>query len=576
MKISLNSAEKKTPAFFFWLLLFLLVVALFRKIVDFDIWYHLAIGREIFARHAIPTTEFLVSSTMGQPAHFPEWGFGLLAYVAYLLGGESGLSFMNALMGGLTLVLAYMAAVVGNRRLVPAVVVLVVLYWTIHFRLVYRPEMALYLAIAISIWCCEHYLKSRRVAWLLPLPFVTVIHGNMHPSVILAVGVVGAYSIQAVCDCRTEGTTIARPVRAFICTVAAMILAGLLNPAGAEGLLLPIRFAVQKELLKATLEFVPVMQSFLKWYFIAIASVTAAVIAFGRRRAVDMILFSVFAYSAFSMTRNIPLLALIAFVPVSRYLDNAASSFIEKQVGNWERAVFVIIVLAGILVPSILKGDWGKGPDIRLFPVKAPDAILTLAPKGTLFNFLSLGGYLAWRLADDGRYPYTDGRHYAMDEAFITHDKVFSADKDWQRILDRLDVSVIVTPALITGTGSPVPLMQHLIANDQWVPVVQEPAALTFMRLTALDPSRKIQPLPADAVWRQIADEARHVASIAPGDPTVHYTLGSALLELKDYREALVAFRRYRKLSPGDSSVLQTISMLEQITASTEGQVRER
>ena len=58
----------------------LLAIALLQQIYDWDIWYHLSIGREIARNLAIPVNEFLVYPNATQAGEYHEWGFGLLFF----------------------------------------------------------------------------------------------------------------------------------------------------------------------------------------------------------------------------------------------------------------------------------------------------------------------------------------------------------------------------------------------------------------------------------------------------------------------------------------------------------------
>ena len=130
----------------------LLAVALLQQIYDWDIWYHLSIGREITHSSSIPANEFLVYPNVSQPGEYHEWGFGLLFFSTYQLAGYWGMSILNAVIAGLTLWLLF-RAVDKNPWSSPAylLVILVVLMW-LQSRLIYRPEMVLYLALAFEIF----------------------------------------------------------------------------------------------------------------------------------------------------------------------------------------------------------------------------------------------------------------------------------------------------------------------------------------------------------------------------------------------------------------------------------------
>src|SRR5262245_29239727 len=67
-----------------------LVSASFR-LYDADAWQHLAFGRALWTRHAIPVTQIFVWPDLGIPLVNPSWGFSALLWPFWSLGGIPGL-----------------------------------------------------------------------------------------------------------------------------------------------------------------------------------------------------------------------------------------------------------------------------------------------------------------------------------------------------------------------------------------------------------------------------------------------------------------------------------------------------
>ena len=59
---------------------FVLVFFFYRPIEDYDIWFHMVVGREIVESGKIPDRMFYLLPLMGEPRVFIEWGFGLIYY----------------------------------------------------------------------------------------------------------------------------------------------------------------------------------------------------------------------------------------------------------------------------------------------------------------------------------------------------------------------------------------------------------------------------------------------------------------------------------------------------------------
>ena len=184
-----------------WLLLALVcVVALLRKFSDPDIWFHLTIGREILNRQALPPFEFYVFPSIGEPAHFPAAGYGLLQYLLFSLAGLPALAVFNAVIFAATLYLLARAASVAcaGARLIPLLLALSITLWGLNPRFVYRPENLLFLFLAIEFLLLESWLRNGRLGQLLVLPVLTWGITMMHTTWILLVLAYGAYVVDLV------------------------------------------------------------------------------------------------------------------------------------------------------------------------------------------------------------------------------------------------------------------------------------------------------------------------------------------------------------------------------------------
>jgi hypothetical protein len=80
-----------------------LTVALLRLLGDYDVFFHMVVGREVLDRGHIPGEEFYILPRLGEASHHYEWGFGVLYYLVRSVAGVPGMVMTNALLGALTL-----------------------------------------------------------------------------------------------------------------------------------------------------------------------------------------------------------------------------------------------------------------------------------------------------------------------------------------------------------------------------------------------------------------------------------------------------------------------------------------
>jgi hypothetical protein len=541
-----------------------LTAALVRRIDDFDIWYHLVIGREVVQSLRIPRAEFFVYPLLGQPTSFHEWGFGALFYVAHVAFGFWGMSALNAALGGVAFWLLYRTA--SRRASLPAVAILALaaLFPLLAFRIVYRPETLLFAALAAEIACLESYTENRRLAALTPIPFLALALSNAHPSALFLLLVYGFYGLQWLWGARGEGRAAWPRLGREAGIGLAMLVASLLNPYGWRQLVLPIEFARTIDVL-GNMEFVGTLDTGYRWAYAAMVVVgLGALIANKRRRILDSLLVSAFGYLALRHVRNVALFALVLYVPVVRALEEVLA---RSRRADRLRSTTVTSMAAAFAVLSAgtaaaLTGSWGAGPLPDRFPAAAATTIAEIRPRGSLFNYYDFGGYLAWRLLDLG-YPVSiDGRHYGKDAALALHDEVFFEADSWPRRAKEIGIAAVVMPATARFSGQLIALLPLLDADDSWILVSSEPGALLFVRRDSVPTDRLPGAINKDAVWIEARAEARAVATRFPRHAQAWLTLGIADFKLRRWSDAANGFARYLALAPGDRESAEILALL--------------
>ena len=474
-----------------------LFLASLHMVGDYDVFFHMVVGREVLRRMAVPTEEFYILLLKGQPGEYFEWGFGVLYHLVYRLAGLPGMSVLNSLLaaGSITLVVS-----TGLRRetawwvaLLPAALLL----WWMDFRLVFRPETLLFLFLAAEIFLLERFLATSDHRYLMPLPLMAWILAQCHPSPAILVMILGAYGLQVL----LQAPPPARLRRALAVggTGLAMLLLAAINPHGVKQIILPFTFASQTDLLQNLSEFIPSLQSSKRWLFVGAALGLLAALAAPNRRAVDLLLIAVFGFLAFKYVRNIAMFALIGGVALTRAID-WASSRLPRQA----TALSALAGAVALLALPATNGEWGLGLKPDTFPDKGVGLLAQYRPRGNILNFIHLGSYLRWRL--DEAYPvFVDGRNFSRNPAVQMHDIFFLAQPGWQVAFSRLGINIVMTPATLVHSGKLIPLVPELARDPAWALVAVEPAALTFVRADMLPDIPRIGD---EAVWQKVIDEA--------------------------------------------------------------------
>jgi hypothetical protein len=554
-----------------------LVVVLLRKITGYDLWAHLAIGREIFERGWLPDEEFLVYPNTDVPGAYHEWGFGLIQYLVYRVGEFWGLSLANALIGTATLYVLFRASM---RRPwanpAPILVLVAVVSWA-YYRLNYRPEIILYLSLAVEILLLERFLQDRRWRWLAPIPFIAFLLAQAHPSVLFVLLILGAYGCQLAWELRSEAREILKPGLWFVVCALLAVGLGSINPYGLQQIILPFSLLGDNLAVRAVIEFKPSLETEMRWPYVslAVASFLAVTLA-PKRRVVDCMLFLLFAFLAFRYVRNIGFFALIMYIPMTRtatyWLGRLRESLagtglvqrlpsLNRRIGQglWVMAIGVSIAA---LAPRVSTTLWGAGPFPGLYPETAVRLISKLRPPGRIFNFYNTGGYLAWRLQGDYQV-FIDGRHMGMDRSFLLHNQIMKGLHGWPHVLDSYDVNTIVMPITMRDSGALLPLVGILAKDPEWGLAAVDDGGLVFFRRDFHQALPAQYHLETRRIWRQAAKEGFRYLKLFPDTPHPYRTMGEAMLQQGNREMALDMYRQYLELSPEDTEIVQLVAHLE-------------
>ena len=214
------------------------------RIDTFDFWYHLAGGRLMVETGAWPTVNTFAFTTPDHPWIDLHWGFQLLLYGAYQVGGAPACTLLVASFVVATTLVLYRLA---RRSLSPAVAALLVAVaiTVASPRLMPRPESISFLLLALYLSILDGQPANGRWVWaLVPLQ---VVWANVQGIFPIGLAVIGGYWAGATLAFLPlpAGWRVASglPTGAWRRLTLVLVLATLgclLNPYGLEGVLFPL------------------------------------------------------------------------------------------------------------------------------------------------------------------------------------------------------------------------------------------------------------------------------------------------------------------------------------------------
>jgi hypothetical protein len=196
-----------------------------------DVFYQVAEGRWMLAHHAIVSHDMFSYTVLGRPWLSEEWGFALL--IAWLVAHVGAVSYWlvsaGACCGALLLSVARWRGT-GSGWLWTAA--LSILAGAGMYTFVSpRPQDLSYMFFAALLLVLT--FARRRTAWLVAVPPLLLVWANLHGSFLLALGILVLEFVLSLLPSPPGRLVIPRlPAKAMAATVAASLLATLVNPHG--------------------------------------------------------------------------------------------------------------------------------------------------------------------------------------------------------------------------------------------------------------------------------------------------------------------------------------------------------
>lgn len=571
-------------------------VFLVNQIYDLDVWWQVAIGREILAKGTVPAVDRFAAAALGRPYHDSHWLFQILLAMADRLGG----------MGGVQLVMvALWTAILGcvgraaSRWVAP-------LYWVpLLFlaamasteRFLPRPELVTFLGVAFFYWRLQEgcYRSWRDLAALLLMQLVWT---NGHGLFVLGPFLVGCYWLTAVLGKPGESRE-ALPSLSRLLALSVGVT--LVTPYGWDNwryALLLFQEAGPKapKLLKSVGELSPTfgamtMHGVAFWFFLALLLVTVLLTGWAllRRRPVPvarLLIVAVMFVAALTGRRNMVLFALVAAPFAAELLCNLtpASRRIEQGMVFGTAALMLLwswYPLSGSYYLRMeLPSRSGFGATPSFFPHGLPAFLTQIGYQGQVFNSNTLGGFYLYH-----RYPsqvaFTDGRwEVYADGVFDGINRGIGSPGAWQLFAERQGITGILLQHASNEAGALLPVLH---GNPRWRLVYLDAAASFWVGADAYRSVPTVVPaaatvLPAvarlddclilDMFYQRLgldAPRARNLErALAFGRATegMLANLGATLVKLERYSEAQAIFERLHQEYPRNVAALNELAFL--------------
>jgi hypothetical protein len=478
---------------------------------DFDLWWHLAVGRFVALHHKLPVPDEFSFTAAGRYWIAHEWLAQLMLYGVHLRFGMLGLLVTCGTLTAATVLIALRTMRRSGAGLAAFIWCFALLFALQPF-LGPRPHVAAFLFMAILVDRLEAWIANRGwTIWLLPALFG--LWANVHGSFVVGLAVPAllftADTIAARIGWRQATRMDGSQRRELAWVLAASVVAAALNPNGFALLAYPLT-KLNNPVLRHIDEWKAVdVTDPRTWGFVALAGSSIAVMAV-RRPLLDiagLVTAASFVAAGFWSLRFVPF-AVLALGPVSARMfvqrsrsgmaplfsarPSAAPNGHANHSSNapaFRRVLNLGLFAIAAIALFVSVEPYDPATDPRL-PKRAVDVLGTYGLRGPLFHPYEWGGYLIWRLTPDvpvfidgrGDDLYTAGRElaqYADAVENLSHVDALMDDYRIGMILFEKDT----------------PFVRYLLAGRQWRVTYEENGVVRLERASTLPPPNAPAPL---------------------------------------------------------------------------------
>ncbi len=468
------------------------------EVYSLDVWWQVAIGRDILARLAIPRVDRYTVLGLGRPYHDSHWLFQVVAALADRVAGMAGVEALAVALWTVALVAVYRAC---RRRVAAAPAA--ALAWLAAMasveRFLPRPELVTYVGIA---WT---WLLLERRAWRSPTGLVALgalgaVWTNAHGLFVLGPFMALCYALDAWLP---GGRVALRDRRGRLAALAVIAGGTLLSPHPLAGWRYAVLLATEAggrgpAVFAGLGELSPVLGTAARsspafWFFAGlVALATAAAVALVRRREAWPRLAIAAALLAAALTgrRNVVLFALVAAPLVAE-----AAAALPSPGPALRRAGAAVAIAAslgwawyplsgGYYLHMEIPARFGLGATPSFFPHRLPAFLDRIGFRGNVLNSNTLGGfYLYWGYP--GRLPLTDGRWEVYEPRAL--EEVLRDSRRpgaWRRVVARYGIRGL----LLAHTSPEAAAIVPEVARDRRWRLVYLDTAASFWVLTSAYP----------------------------------------------------------------------------------------
>lgn len=470
----------------------LIVVISLTNFADYDYWWHMKKGETIVNTGKITNPDTFSYTFSGQPDEDGEWLADFIIYQSYNLGGLVGSNLLKALILCLTFLFLFgVFSTLSQKKqfwLVASIFTLVIILFSIRFRLYVRPFLFSYLFFSAFIFFLLRYSVSNKKKYLYFLFLTQILWANSSNGAIFGLVITGLYILSNLIS--------EKKINLKLLIIGALILIGFcISPAGPMRLVAYVENFIAPEsrnLIFSVGEHQPLSFQLLFGFglsytfgfqIVIIACVVGIAFFKGYKRLFLLFLFITFLIPTTIMIRLISFSCLASAGFVFLFMERI---FHMVPILSIKYKLFVNVVVCVLLLGLASFSSksttyvFGSQPKPDTFPEKAISFLDENGVEGKMFNSYSIGGFSIWKAPH--RKVFIDGRatHVYSPEFFSQYEEMIKNAAAWKNAENEWGFNYTLLDYDIRSGGKHFPF--HLNDNEDWALVYWDNHSAVYLK----------------------------------------------------------------------------------------------
>lgn len=479
---------------------------------DDDLFWHLATGRYVVENKVVPDKDVFGHVTAGQEWIPFEWGWDVLSYGLYNIGGYNAILVFRSLAFCFIFFLLYMLLRKFKVNSFLSIAMLLLLLTAIMDRLSPRPHIITYIFFVVLLYILLSYKYLDREKYskrLYYIPLIFLIWANSHMGVLAGGLILFIYTISETIIYLKPSAYSTAEIKALnktelrnlwiISAVSALML--LVNPHGFSTFAYAYSHTKMK-MLESVNEWQSPLSSKMDFGFIItlykiflFSGIIVLYYAFKKKDiyfALMFIGFAIYSVRAIRFTVDYEMIMAFFIIVSLNYILSAIKdvkfrNFLNGNILKGALGIFIIYVISQVPSNAIYEKlqyyrvyGWGINSDF--IPVQMFDFIRENKISGTPYNHFGTGGYMVWNFP--GERNFIDSRNL-NDEIFNEYNSIMVMQPGFEKKLEERGVDYIVylDPDLIRRPNDLKRLVtSYFSTNKNWKLVFWDDKSMLFVK----------------------------------------------------------------------------------------------